>query len=171
MTGMDWDNDLTPWPASGVPEGDPDFKGLAQNFFDELTQKIIPVLEASMNLRTDVERSLVGISLSGLFTLWQWPQSEFFHNIAMLSGSFWYEDFVEWILQQSFFGESGKCYMLIGEEEPRQRNAVFARVGDCTEQIAAYLRRQNVELTYEIVPGNHLQYPIERLNRAFTYLM
>ncbi len=61
--------------------------------------------------------------------------------------------------------------MLIGEEEPRQRNAVFARVGDCTEQIAAYLRRQNVELTYEIVPGNHFQYPIERLNRAFTYLM
>ncbi len=89
MTGMDWDNDLTPWPASGVPEGDPDFKGLAQNFFNELTQKIIPVLEASMNLCTDVERSLVGISLSGLFTLWQWPQSEFFNNIAMLSGSFW----------------------------------------------------------------------------------
>lgn len=27
VTGMDWDNDLTPWPAKGEPQGCPDFKG------------------------------------------------------------------------------------------------------------------------------------------------
>lgn len=27
ITGMDWNNDLTPWPATGVPPGSPDFKG------------------------------------------------------------------------------------------------------------------------------------------------
>ena len=170
ITGMDWDNDLTPWPATGVPAGAPDFKGLAQEFFDKLTQEVIPALETAMNLRNDVERSLVGISLSGLFALWQWPQSEFFRNIATLSGSYWYEGFVEWVSRQSFSGKTGKCYMLLGEEEPRQGNAAFSRVGDCTEEIAARLRRQGVESTYETVPGNHFQYPIERLNRAFAYL-
>ncbi|MCS2954096.1 alpha/beta hydrolase-fold protein [Bacteroides thetaiotaomicron] len=170
VTGLDWDNDLTPWPAPGVPEGDHDFKGLAQELFNKLVQEVIPALETSMNLRTDVERSLVGISLSGLFALWQWGRSDVFHNIATLSGSYWYEGFVEWVSQQSFSGKTGKCYMLLGEDEPRQKNAVFARVGDCTDAIATHLQRQRVESTYEIVPGNHFQYPIERLNKAFAYL-
>lgn len=170
ITGMDCDNDLTPWPAPGVPEGDPDFKGLAQEFFNKLVQEVIPALEISMNLRTDVERSLVGISLSGLFALWQWGQSDVFNNIATLSGSYWYEGFVEWISQRSFSGKTGRCYMLLGKEEPLSANAVFARVGGCTEAIATHLRRQGVESAYEIVLGNHFQYPIERLNRAFAYL-
>jgi len=170
ITGLDWDNDLTPWPAPGVPEGDPNFKGLAQELFNKLVQEVIPALETSMNLRTNVERSLVGISLSGLFALWQWGRSDVFHNIATLSGSFWYDGFMKWVQQQSFAGKKGKCYMLLGEDEPHSANAVFARVGDCTEAIATHLRRQGVESAYEIVPGNHFQYPIERLNRAFAYL-
>lgn len=84
VTGMDWDNDLTPWPADGVPEGSTDFRGLAPDFLKLLTTSVIPQIESHMGLPGSVERSLVGVSLSGLFTLWQWPQSACFKNIATL---------------------------------------------------------------------------------------
>lgn len=32
VSNMDWDNDLTPWPASGEPPGSPDFEGKAKVF-------------------------------------------------------------------------------------------------------------------------------------------
>ena len=36
VTGMDWDNDLIPWPAKGEPQGCPDFKGNAPKFLSML---------------------------------------------------------------------------------------------------------------------------------------
>ena len=42
ITGMDWDNDLSPWPAPGEPPGSPDFQGLAPEFLATLTQKVAP---------------------------------------------------------------------------------------------------------------------------------
>ena len=169
ITGMDWDNDLTPWPAVGVPKGSLDFKGLASDFLHELTSDVIPSIERELGLTDGLKsRTLVGVSLSGLFTLWQWAQTDFFRNIATLSGSFWYDGFVQWIVGRQFAGKSGKCYMLLGEDEPHSANRTFSKVGACTEEIVAYLRRQGIDVDYDTVPGNHYQYPIERLDKAFT---
>lgn len=74
ISGIDWDNDLTPWPALGVPKGSPDFGGRGSLFFSKLTQTVIPNIEKRFNCIINPERTLVGVSLSGLFTLWQWPQ-------------------------------------------------------------------------------------------------
>ena len=170
ITGMDWDNDMTPWPAPGVPKGSPTFKGLAPQFLDELTGRIIPVIEKNIGIQGTAERTLVGVSLSGLFTLWQWPANDYFNNIAILSGSFWYKDFVPWVLRQSFAAKSGRCYMILGRDEPNSRNAIFATVGKCTETITGYLHSQKVDITFEIVPGNHYQFQTERLNRAMSHI-
>ena len=168
--GMDWDNDLTPWPASGQPEGSPDFMGLASDFLSQLINDVVPSIEHRVGISHDTERTLIGISLSGLFTLWQWPQNDMFANIATLSGSFWYDGFTEWVCRQSFTGKHGKCFMLLGREEPFTRNRVFRRVGECTEQIVAHLRQQGVNVEFEWVPGNHYQDAIPRLNRTFARL-
>ena len=57
ITGMDWDNDMTPWPAPGVPKGSPTFKGLAPQFLDELTGRIIPVIEKNIGIQGTAERT------------------------------------------------------------------------------------------------------------------
>lgn len=168
ISGMDWDNDMTPWPAPGEPKGAPDFQGLGGEFFRKLTQTVAPSIEKLLGAHDVPERTLIGVSLSGLFTLWQWAQSDFFHNIATLSGSFWYKDFVEWIWNQPFSSRTGRCFMLLGEAEPHSRNRVFSTVGKCTEEIVGYLRRQGVDITYRIVAGNHYQYPTERLDMAMA---
>lgn len=170
ITGFDWDNDLTPWPAPGEPKGCPDFKGLAPQFLSTLKSDIVPSVERRYGLKADVVRSLIGVSLSGLFTLWQWPQCSLFRNIATLSGSFWYEGFEQWIFHQSFADKKGVCYMLLGADEPHSNVAAFRKVGACTENIVGYLRRQGVDISYNIVPGNHFQHPLPRLENALTHL-
>ena len=171
ITGMDWDNDLTPWPAPGVPKGSPDFEGLAPEFLRRLTGTVVPAIDSALALPADAERSLVGVSLSGLFTLWQWAESNFFASIATLSGSYWYEGFAAWVQAQPFSGKSGhRCYMLLGADEPRAANSIFRRVGTCTEEIVGYLRRRGIDVTYETVPGNHYQHAQARLEKALAHL-
>lgn len=168
VTGIDWDNALTPWAALGVPKGSPDFKGEAEQFLIKLTQVLLPLIEEKLGCTETPERTLIGVSLSGLFTLWQWAESYCFRNIATLSGSFWYMDFVKWIWTQPFAGKTGRCFMLLGEAESHSKNPVFATVEKCTEDIAGYLRRHGIDVSYKIVKGNHYQYPIERLDMAMS---
>lgn len=170
ITGFDWDNDLTPWPAPGEPKGCPDFTGQAPALLNTLTKDVIPAVERRYGLRQEIVRSLIGVSLSGLFALWQWPQCDAFRNIATLSGSFWYEGFEQWVLRQSFTNKNGLCYMLLGIAEPHSPIPAFRKVGSCTETIVGYLRRQGVNVTYDMVPGNHFQFGLERLDKAFSHL-
>lgn len=170
ITGVDWNNDLTPWPAPGQPKGSPDFEGKAPEFLTTLTKDVVPEIDRRYSLPNDIERSLVGVSLSGLFTLWQWPSCGMFRNIATLSGSFWYDGFEQWIFHQSFSGKQGRCFMLLGEDEPHSNTPAFRKVGVCTENIVGFMRRQGVSVTYNMVPGNHFQYGIERLDKAFENL-
>lgn len=107
ITGMDWDNDLTPWPAVGVPKGCPDFKGNAQEFLKKLIDTVTAI-DTQLSISSGTVHNLIGVSLSGLFTLWQWTQCNLFENIACLSGSFWYDGFVEWFDNQPLIGPTDK---------------------------------------------------------------
>lgn len=169
ITGMDWDNDLTPWPAPGVPKGCPDFKGNAPEFLKKIG-KLVMSVESQLELAPDVERTLVGVSLSGLFTLWQWPQSNLFHNIASLSGSFWYEGFIEWFSTQNLSDKTGFAFLLLGDKETQTKVKAFESVGMNTLKITRQLNEQGVNYKFVQVSGTHYQFPIERLNRAMEAL-
>lgn len=170
ITGMDWDNDLTPWPAPGVPRGCPDFKGHARQFLALLTDKVIPEVETILRLGKDVERTLTGISLSGLFTLWQWILSDTFTNIISLSGSFWYEGFAAWVKSQPISRKEGRAYLLLGNQEAKTPVKAFQSVQTDTQEIVAYLHSKGIDDCFELVPGNHYQYGLQRLDHAFTWM-
>lgn len=169
ITGMDWQDDLTPWPEKGVPRGTPDFLGRAPEFLTRLQDTVL-ALERQLRLPGADSRSLVGVSLSGLFTLWQWPQTPFFRSIGSLSGSFWYEGFAAWIASQDFSGKTGRAYFLLGDREPYSNVREFNTVGVNTQQIVNQLKARGVRVKYDIVAGNHFQFPIERLELAFQAL-
>ena len=167
--GMDWDNDLTPWPAPGEPPGDPDFQGLAPQFLKHLTGALLPVVEAELGV-TDPERTLVGISLSGLFAVWAWMQGDEFLNIASISGSFWYDGFVSWLQRQPCPKKSGRLYLSLGVEEPHSPVKAFRPVGAATQAVEDYFRQNGITTLYQQNPGNHFA-PLEpRLRRALAYL-
>lgn len=176
VTGMDWQNVFSPWPARGVPKGCPDFKGESGEFLQTLRRQVLPAVEKALEVDVgvgggvggDVERSLGGVSMSGLFALWQWAVCDTFVNIASLSGSFWYEGFVEWFSRQDFSRKTGKAYFLLGDQETQAK--AFSTVGANTAEIVDSLRRQGVDVEFESVPGNHYADPIPRLEKAFAGL-
>lgn len=168
ITGMDWDDDLTPWPAKGQPPGSPDFRGNASRFLPKLITEAVPETERRLGLSANVERTLAGVSLSGLFTLWQWMTDDFFRNIICLSGSFWYAGMVDWIKSRPVPRKAGRAYFLLGNLEARTKVKAFQPVQTDTEEIVGYLRRGGIDAMLELVPGNHYQYGEARLTRAFT---
>lgn len=166
-----WDNILTPWPAPGVPQGCAPFAGKAAETLATLQEHVIPQCEAAMGLKgVEVERDLVGVSLAGLFTLWQWMQCSTFHSIACLSGSFWYEGFLQWFDKQPIPSKSGKAYFLLGRKEPKAPVKAFESVGTNTEAIYNRFKAAGITTQFDWVPGGHTANPLPRAESAFTYL-
>lgn len=180
ISGMDWDNDMTPWEAPGVPEGSEDFKGEAPEFLHLLQTGIILRAEKELGLNTSIEggsaggpvivRDLVGVSLSGLFTLWQWAVCDTFRNIAVLSGSFWYKRFTEWFRVHCPKKKEGAAFFLLGDKESHSPVPEFRKVDRATSEIVEIMKDNDNRVTFESVPGNHYQYQLERLTRALSFL-
>lgn len=170
IEGMDWDNDLTPWPAKGQPPGCPDFEGHAPAFLARIRDEVLPETERRLHLGGDVERTLAGVSLSGLFTLWQWLTDDTFRNIISLSGSFWYEGFVGWVKSRPAPKKPGRAYFLLGNQEAKTTVKAFRTVQTDTAEIAAWLSGRGIDDIFELVPGNHYQYALQRLDRSFAWM-
>ena len=170
ITGMDWQNVFSPWPAPGVPAGDPDFKGESPEFLKLLQTQVIPGIEKTLQIDTEVERNLVGVSMSGLFTLWEWMECDTFNNIASLSGSFWYEGFIDWMKRIKIPHKSGMAFFLLGDRESRSNVKAYDSVGINTTEIIRLLKDAGIKAVFESVPGNHFADAIPRLEKAFTAL-
>lgn len=180
VSGMDWDNDLTPWPATGVPAGEADFKGEAAEFLRLLREEIVPEAERILGVAPvagesgsegrSTSRDLIGVSLSGLFAMWQWALCDEFRSVAVLSGSFWYEGFTQWFAEHCPQGKPGEAYLLLGDAESRSQVPEFRTIDRTTKEVVETLRNHGIQVKFESVPGNHYQYTFERLSRAFTFL-
>ncbi len=168
ITGMDWQNVFSPWPAKGVPKGDPDFKGESPEFLKLLQTSVIPRIETSVGATKDVKRTLVGVSMSGLFALWQWMLCDTFTNIASLSGSFWYEGFTDWMRSRPVPEKQGEAFFLLGDQEPKSKVKAFNSVGENTQSIVNILSSAGIDVKFQSVPGNHYSDPIPRLEKAFA---
>lgn len=170
ITDMDWQNVFSPWPSEGVPAGSPDFKGQSPKFLATLREKIIPVIETAIGIGDASERTLVGVSMSGLFALWQWMECDTFRNIASLSGSFWYKGFMDWLSAATIPDKSGTAFFLLGSQESKSPVRAFNTVGANTAAIVATLEKSGIKVIFKSVPGNHYSNPIPRLNAAFSTL-
>lgn len=170
VTGMDWQNVFSPWPAPGVPKGDPDFKGESPEFLNLLQSTVIPQIEKTLQMDAAVERNLIGVSMSGLFALWQWMECDTFKSIASLSGSFWYEGFIDWMKRIDIPHKSGMGFFLLGDQESRSNVKAFNSVGVNTAEIIALLKAAGIKAEFESVPGNHFSDALPRLEKAFDVL-
>lgn len=170
ITDMDWQNVFSPWPAGGVPSGSPDFKGESNDFLNILQHTVIPDIESALGYRANPERTLVGVSMSGLFALWQWIICDTFTNIACLSGSFWYEGFMDWFNAHPVSHKDGTAFFLLGNQETESSIREFQTVGVNTATIIDLLKKEGVKVMFRSVPGNHYSNPIPRLDAAFSAL-
>lgn len=165
-----WNDCLTPWPEPGETRNAQPFAGEGQRFLKILQTQIVPQCKNALGLESVEEIDLVGVSLSGLFTFWQWILCDTFTSIACLSGSFWYLGFMDWFEKQAIPHKEGKAYFLLGTEEPKANIKAFRPVGVNTENIVAALKKAGIDTTFEWVTGNHFANPLQRAEKALGFL-
>ena len=167
---VNWNDDLTPWPAEGVFKKAKPFGGQAAAFLNKLTNEIIPETERSMGIE-NAERTLLGVSLSGLFAVWSAFNTDAFTNIISISGSLWYNGFVEWMKEQTPSPQLDKVCMLLGEKEKNAKEKRMATVEEQTHAAVNILKEKtNASVTFELVEGTHFSPIMPRLERAFEVI-
>ena len=167
---VNWNDDLTPWPAVGVFKKAKPFGGKAAAFLNKLTHEIIPETERDLGIE-DAERTLLGVSLSGLFAVWTAFNTDAFSNIISLSGSLWYDGFVEWMIEQTPSPQLKKICMLLGEKEKNAKEKRMATVEERTLAAADILKEKSqATVTFELVEGTHFSPVLPRMERAMVTL-
>lgn len=165
LSGLNWNDDLTPWPAPGVFKEKKPFGGKAKEFLKSFVTEYVTDIEQSMGIGKP-ERTLVGISLSGLFAVWALTQTDKFSNIVSISGSLWYDNFAQWMQTQEVKSVK-KIFLTLGEQEHNSKEERMATVLSCTESVVQLLLDNGVDTDFQIVPGTHFSDIKPRLDMAF----
>ncbi|WP_072499725.1 alpha/beta hydrolase-fold protein [Olsenella phocaeensis] len=178
-----WDDALTPWPAPGLREGDAGFGGGGPATVGELLGEVVPGVEARASL-SPTKRAICGYSLGGLFALYAMlvgvgaggdagggvSARASLGACACVSGSLWYEGWVDWLRGQAAEGRGRMAYLSLGSKERRWGPPAVRRVQECMEESAELLRGWGFEVDLRMGPGNHLQHQAERLGLALDVL-
>lgn len=164
---VDWNDDLTPWPATGVFKKAKPFGGKARNFLEKLTTEIIPETEKSLCIE-NAERTLLGVSLSGLFVIWAGYQTDVFAHLISISGSLWYDGFTEWMSEQKFSESVESVCLMLGDREKNSKEKRMSTVEEKTFAAVDILKSQcSGKVAFELVEGTHFSPILPRLERAF----
>lgn len=165
----DWDNMLTPWPAKGLYHGDPDFKGEAPQFLHTLLDELIPAIEQAENLSPQ-KRAIAGYSLAGLFAVYAFANCDTFSCVGTMSGSFWYEGWVDYITSLKLSRQGCSAFVSLGDKERKAREKILHSVQKNTDITIQALESWGVKVQHHLVPGGHFDNVEQRVQEGLTAL-
>ena len=169
VSGFDWDDSFSPWPAEGLKKGEW-FKGSAGMTLSGLESDYFPFIENPLRL-VNPRRMLVGVSLAGLFAVWAAHRSDSFRTFASVSGSLWYDGFPEWVAKHSLSPNITKAYFSRGEREKNTMNARVSHVEDATRDVVDALASRGLPVVFELNPGSHFSALLPRLEKALATIL
>lgn len=170
VSGLCWEDDLTPWPIPPVAKGQAPCAGKADAYIELLTGGILPkVLEAMPAAPAYV--ALAGYSLAGLFALYAIYRTNVFARVASASGSLWYPGFVEYARSHAPVRRPDALYLSLGDRECRTRIPLMRPVEDNTRQMAEYYRNSGIPSTLEMNPGGHFNDPNGRMAQGIAWML
>lgn len=169
IEGEDWTADLSPWKAPEVFKGEPAFAGGADAYLEFLCSYVILQTEKKLQL-TVKKRALIGYSLAGLFSVYALYRTTFFTNIASVSGSLWYDGFIDFMLKNETLCKPERAYFSVGIKEKKTRNDRMSKVEDQTLQAKRRLEEMGVSCFFELNEGNHFYQVEERIEKAARWL-
>lgn len=166
LRGVEWNDDLTPWPAAGVFKKAKPFAGHAAQFLPELISSIEEFEKA--NDFDHPERTLIGISLSGLFALWASYSCDAFSRVCAISGSLWYDGFADWCAEHRLSPAIRQVILTLGDREKNSKDARMSQVQVLTEKIVSHIDCA----TYILEPGiTHFSPILPRLDLVLSKLL
>ena len=170
ISGLHWNQELSPWAVETVVSKDDDFAGEADQWLPVLIDEVVPQVERLLDA-PPAWRLLAGYSLAGLFAVWTAFQTDLFSRILSASGSMWYPGWLEYAREHETVAPLQGVYLSVGDKESTSRNAVLQTVGECTQALASLLAERGVNVTFELNPGNHFKNPPLRVVKGIKWLL
>jgi predicted alpha/beta superfamily hydrolase len=170
-----WNDDYTPWSAPALTKKSEPFGGGASKYLYFLENSIKPFMDAHYRTKPEPNNTaLIGHSLGGLTSLYALYISKTFGRIGSLSGSLWYDGWIEFMGVNKPLNADSIVYLSLGKGEEHSRNQRMATVGNHTRKAAEILTRQLAlieNVTLEWKDGGHFTEIPERFQRALIWLM
>ena len=167
ISGVDWNRELSPWSAPKAFQNGADFGGQASVLLDVLTRQIISLTEEHLRCVPEF-RGIAGYSLAGLFALWAVYQTDLFDRAASISGSLWFDGFLDFMRANT--PKAKLVYLSLGDREKELKKPRLAVVDDCTVQAVELLRAQGVSTVFEMNRGGHFRDIPTRIARGIQEL-
>ncbi|MCR4722861.1 MAG: alpha/beta hydrolase [Eubacteriales bacterium] len=168
VSGIDWNRDLSPWEAPRAFKGEDDFSGGADQFTEILVNTVIPQAEEGLIIR---DRYIAGYSLAGLFAVYAPFVTDRFNGFASVSGSMWYDGFIDFIKTHETAVPVTKAYFSLGDKEKNTRNHRMAVVEDCAAAACGLFRERGASAVFELNEGNHFKDEKLRVIKGIDFLV
>lgn len=172
ISNLDWNNDLTPWKSFPLFKEDSEYLGNGDRYIKELENIILPKINEyleSINKKVSYY-ALAGYSLAGLFALYSGYNTNLFAKIICVSPSFWYPNFLEYILENKINNSVNKIYFSLGKKEKESKNKILCKVGDNTKKIYEHLKN-DITVIYEENRGGHFNNSEERIVKGIKWVL
>lgn len=170
ISGLHWNQELSPWPIETVVSRDDRFTGGAPELLPLLTGEVVPQVERLLDA-PPTWRCLAGYSLGGLFAVWTAFQTDLFTRILSASGSMWFPGWLEYAHEHQLAAPLQGIYLSVGDKEITSRNAVLQTVGERTQALAQLMADRGIPATFQLNPGNHFKNPPLRVVKGIKWLL
>jgi predicted alpha/beta superfamily hydrolase len=175
VMSKDWNEDFTPWTAPPLSRKSESFKGGAVSYLNTLENTIKLFIDENYKTKPEPSNTaLIGYSLGGLTALYALYTTNVFGRIGSMSGSLWYDEWIEFMDSHMPANANSRVYMSLGKGEEHSRNQRMAKVGNCTREAALILEKQlnfKENLTLEWNDGGHFSKTPNRFKKALLWLM
>ena len=117
------EDEYTPWFAKAVTTGFTDFGGQGVDYLTFLANDLKHYIDENYRtIETSENTGIIGASLGGLISMYAaYLHPGVFGRIASISGSFWYEQFIEFMGSTDIVHCGRKIYMDVGSLEGRRK--------------------------------------------------
>lgn len=167
-------HEYTPWPAPALGERFEDFKGQGKSYLSFIVEQVIPYINETYRTLKDVkDTALMGYSLGGLISIYAAYETKTFGKIASISGSFWYQNMVDYVKVNEVLNKELEIFMSYGKAEGCKKQNRQAQAVPCAQEVSHILRKQlgGTENFYVYTDdGGHHEYASLRYQRALEWL-
>lgn len=170
VSGLNWNQELSPWEQPSVFRGQPPFTGGADAYLTLLEEHIVPAVSRTL-CREPLYTAIAGYSLAGLFALYALYRTGIFARAASVSASLWFPGFTEYAFQHSFCRKPDCVYFSLGNKESKTRSIPLKTVEERTKQLEHFYREQGIATTYVENEGNHFQDADKRMAAGIRWLL
>ena len=175
VTPTDWNRDFSPWEAKGLQADSAPFSGHADERIALLCDVVKPAVDAHFPTLPDAENTMIfGYSLGGLAAMYAlYERPDIFGAAGCLSGSLWYEGFMDYQKQNIDRLQGKRVYLSLGRKEEKTRHPLMSRIGQRYEETHALLSAQlgGDNVTFTLHNGGHGTEVPQRMLQGLQWLL